>query len=228
MEDKRIYFTTERLIHRLQFTIHSRLEKQILPRLETSFQQIAPKKKDNSFIRRFIFGDSKIRYKTYDKQHHTHSIIISNATEEIQKIFLEIIFDGLQRRTITKQTITLNEAEFTLDIELADNKHMKHLPKIIHKHGHPKGSRGIGEGKYETTHYLASHGDVHDGSKGIRHYPRQKRGRDIYRIEAQLNADFIEYHFPEEYRNFTKPIPQDYFDPFSIIEYRKINLKKTM
>jgi hypothetical protein len=240
MHNRTIHFSIERLIDRLQFTILPiPLAPEINRRLAETFifgghDTIEEKRRDkdgNEIIKRkhitkYAYGASTIHYITYLEHNFWHTLEIYTATNEIQSIFIKHIFSGFPERIRGRRTITLNEMEAALDFYPLHKKDIIFFPGLLLNGLHIKGSRGMAHGTYENKiDYFCSNGNIHSASKGIRGYTKKEHGKEFFRLEAQLNSDFIENKnkFPSKYRDFTETIPQDFFDPLSIAEYHTLD-----
>lgn len=135
-------------------------------------------------INTYTYEGKKIQLVYYcGSKSYFFSVLIHDADQERQSLIRDILLSVIN----SPSCIHISQIEFTWDFYPKNPADIMPLWETFTKHIYLKNSRLGGFGYKKTTHYQGNHGNVRDGSKGLRCYPKQNSTGEFLRVEVQTN-----------------------------------------
>lgn len=186
-----VRFTFTNHIDRIQLSIVNQYD--LYHRVKTLFnyefdKPIIAKCCGGRTINNYTYEGKKIQLVYYGgSKSYYFLVVIHDADQEWQGLIREMLLSVV----ISPSFIYVSQIEFTWDFYPKDPAEIMPMWEAITQHIYFKNFR-IGGFEYkEATYYQGKHGNVRDGSKGLRFYPKQNSTGEFLRVEVQANRHTI-------------------------------------
>jgi len=208
-------------IDRIQFSVkYSPITYNVLLKhLENNFNHCKTFKVNHRLIKRFDLDTISIQVvRNFSSQNDFAEqwvqVSISNPSDDVQRYFADLFHDIFPE---TSKSVSLRQVEFATDFYPEDPDDLFDLRMILQSSIYLRYSREKSSKKVKTTLYQGKNGNVREGSKGLRIYPKYEYDEKFVRVELHAMRPFLKNN------NFdisSLPIHSDDIDIYSFIDFR--------
>lgn len=118
-------------------------------------------------------------------------VTVSDPNIEVQ-MWLKGVCRNLSRGSPKgRYSVIIKEVELAIDFYTDEKNEAEKIWRYIGKHLFIKHSRSNSYRTIKTTRYIGRNGNIRDGTKGVRCYPKTIRRKTLCRLEKQYNRQYL-------------------------------------